>query len=269
MDHVTATAWFWTLFWLKAAPEPIHALRVPVAYCVDDQGYLAHLILEHHPRPVSDATKRPVLIEHPVNALDPCKRDLLDTIEQAFEWGFDSGGASGVVTWRLARDENHGDLVLGGDSLGGAAAATPQLTYDQLARRAWHPDWQPVVIMLAGMLDEPLPLLEALYAEKHRDLSHDRLALVIKCLVEVDEEKRTDTQSGLPKLATEFVGMALSLIRSGQAEITAVDTIWSALAVFEQVRDELISRLDDVDPSARRMAAEALANLEARLPPTE
>lgn len=52
-------------------------------------------------------------------------------------------------------------------------------------RKAWDPRWQEVIILLAGQLDDPLPLLNLL-ADKHKDdyLRH-RLALAAQCLPEV------------------------------------------------------------------------------------
>ena len=83
--------------------------------------------------------------------------------------------------------------------------------FEYLATKAWDPDWAQVVILLAGLLDDPWPLLEALYAGEHRDLSHDRLSLVIRCLAEIDADKRAT--GNIAKMATEVTEKVLHVLR--------------------------------------------------------
>jgi hypothetical protein len=45
---------------------------------------------------------------------------------------------------------------------------------DLVDGRAWLPAWQEVVVLLAGRLKDPLPLLELLADESKDDLFHHR-----------------------------------------------------------------------------------------------
>jgi predicted NACHT family NTPase len=54
-------------------------------------------------------------------------------------------------------------------------------------RKAWLPDWQEVIVLLAGNLKAPVPLLELLADEKKDDIFRHRLALATLCLPEIDE----------------------------------------------------------------------------------
>jgi hypothetical protein len=53
-------------------------------------------------------------------------------------------------------------------------------------RKAWLPAWQEVVALLAGSLDDPVPLLELLADEAKDDLFRHRLALAARCLPEIE-----------------------------------------------------------------------------------
>ena len=52
-------------------------------------------------------------------------------------------------------------------------------------RKAWDPAWQEVIILLAGRLQDPTPLLTLLADEKKDDLFRHRLALAGRCLPEI------------------------------------------------------------------------------------
>jgi hypothetical protein len=52
-------------------------------------------------------------------------------------------------------------------------------------RKAWSPHWQQVILLLAGQLDDPVPLLELLADEERDDIFRNRLALAAHCLGEV------------------------------------------------------------------------------------
>jgi hypothetical protein len=54
-----------------------------------------------------------------------------------------------------------------------------------LDRKAWLPNWQEVIVLLAGNLKDPVPLLELLADESKDDLFHHRLALAALCLPEI------------------------------------------------------------------------------------
>jgi predicted NACHT family NTPase len=52
-------------------------------------------------------------------------------------------------------------------------------------RKAWLPSWQEVIVLLAGNLDDPVPLLELLSDDKKDDIFRHRLALAALCLPEI------------------------------------------------------------------------------------
>jgi hypothetical protein len=52
-------------------------------------------------------------------------------------------------------------------------------------RKAWSPHWQQVILLLAGQLEDPVPLLELLADEERDDIFRNRLALAAHCLGEV------------------------------------------------------------------------------------
>ena len=57
-------------------------------------------------------------------------------------------------------------------------------------RKAWLPAWQETIVMLAGRLDDPRPLLEVLADDQRDDLHRHRLALAALGLAEVGSEIR-------------------------------------------------------------------------------
>jgi predicted NACHT family NTPase len=57
---------------------------------------------------------------------------------------------------------------------------------DFVDRMAWLPAWQGVIVLLAGNLNDPLPLLEMLADESKDDLFRHRLAVAALCLPEIE-----------------------------------------------------------------------------------
>ena len=55
---------------------------------------------------------------------------------------------------------------------------------DFVDRKSWLPRWQEVIVMLAGLIDDPTPLLELLADGNHDDLFRHRLALAARALPE-------------------------------------------------------------------------------------
>jgi hypothetical protein len=53
-------------------------------------------------------------------------------------------------------------------------------------RKAWLPEWQEVIVLLAGNLKDPVPLLELLTDEAKDDMFRHRLALAALCLPEIE-----------------------------------------------------------------------------------
>jgi hypothetical protein len=54
-------------------------------------------------------------------------------------------------------------------------------------RKAWLPSWQEVIVLLAGKVIDPVPLLEVLSDDETDDVCRHRLALAALCLPEIKE----------------------------------------------------------------------------------
>jgi predicted NACHT family NTPase len=74
------------------------------------------------------------------------------------------------------------DAVVPFDSAGRSVPAR-----DFVDRKAWLPSWQEVIVLLAGNLKDPVPLLELLSDDKKDDVFRHRLALAALCLPEIKE----------------------------------------------------------------------------------
>ena len=63
-------------------------------------------------------------------------------------------------------------------------------------RKAWRPAWQEVIVLLAGQLADPLPLLRLLADERRDDLFRHRLALAALCLTEIPADCPRSARGG-------------------------------------------------------------------------
>jgi len=79
-----------------------------------------------------------------------------------------------------------------------------QAIADIINQKAWLPNWQEVIILLAGQLDNPAPLLELLADEREDDYFRHRLALVTLCLPEIDPHRSQQHTSLVNQIATEL-----------------------------------------------------------------
>ncbi len=64
-----------------------------------------------------------------------------------------------------------------------------EIVRDIAERLWWLPEWREVIVLLAGRLDDPLPLLNALAKKRGDDIARRRLALAGLALGEVDPER--------------------------------------------------------------------------------
>ena len=64
-------------------------------------------------------------------------------------------------------------------------AGTPVSARQLVDSKAWDPRWHEVLILLAGQLEDPFPLLRLLADDKKDDLFNSRLALAALCLPEM------------------------------------------------------------------------------------
>ncbi len=65
-----------------------------------------------------------------------------------------------------------------------------QAVRDRVHRRAWLPAWQEVIVLLAGRLHDPAPLLDLLVDAATDDIFRHRLGLAALCLPELPERER-------------------------------------------------------------------------------
>jgi HEAT repeat protein len=68
-------------------------------------------------------------------------------------------------------------------------------------RKAWLPSWQEVIILLAGQLDDPEPLLHSLATGKD-DLFRHRLVLAVRCLPETSVKVRVRLTTVIDQITT-------------------------------------------------------------------
>jgi len=64
-------------------------------------------------------------------------------------------------------------------------AGTMVSAHQLVDSKAWDPRWHEVLILLAGQLEDPIPLLKLLAEDKRDDLFNSRLALAALCLPEM------------------------------------------------------------------------------------
>ena len=85
--------------------------------------------------------------------------------------------------------------------------------WEEVDRNAWLPEWHEVLILLAGILKEPVPLLELLTDElcpdnKPRDdVFRHRLALAACCLPELPAAPRQTYTTHVDRITTTTFGM--------------------------------------------------------------
>jgi hypothetical protein len=136
-----------------------------------------------------------------------------------------------------------------------------------LDRKAWRPAWQEVIVLLAGQLADPEPLLRLLADRRRDDLHRHRLALAAHCLAELPSGDQGS--SLVDEIADEVIRCWL-----GHRELEtdlAVPHLTRALAAVGQIwprwtgGGRWVSRLRAVcrhrSPRTREMASALLAGL--------
>jgi HEAT repeat protein len=84
---------------------------------------------------------------------------------------------------------------------------------DLVDRKSWRPGWQDVIVLLAGQLADPTPLLRLLAERGRDDLFRHRLALAALCLAEI--AAGNVDPSLVNKIATEVVDIWVRHRRAG------------------------------------------------------
>jgi HEAT repeat protein len=100
-------------------------------------------------------------------------------------------------------------------------------------RKAWLPTWQEVIILLAGRLDEPGPLLRLLADRRKDDLFRHRLALAARCLPEIPRDVRHRLTGLVDRITTAAFRFWWRLRRDGAAD--ALPSFPPVLALLVQV----------------------------------
>jgi predicted MPP superfamily phosphohydrolase len=151
------------------------------------------------------------------------------------------------------------------------------VTIHQLVdRKAWDLRWQEVIILLAGKLENPTPLLEMLSKPEPTttnphgdDIFRHRLGLAALCLPEINSERRTQ----LAELADEITTTAFSLWYHNHRMQTRVATpaaLSRALPALVQVNGQkngvpllewICQNLSSEDEYEQVTAVEALSSL--------
>jgi hypothetical protein len=165
-------------------------------------------------------------------------------------------------------------------------------------RKAWRPAWQEVLVLLAGQLEDPVPLLRLLANKERDDLFRHRLALAALCLTEVRAEaldrlvlgrittdvvtvlvahRRKEIEAAVAHLerALSALGQAnggpaaaaldrlLDMDRDehGPGSGTVVWALWDLGPAAAPALDRLLELTRDVDKSVRAGAARSLGKL--------
>jgi len=104
-----------------------------------------------------------------------------------------------------------------------------QAIADFVDKKAWLPAYQEVIILLAGLLHDPTPLLELLADEKKDDHFRHRLALAALCLPELrDVQWKEQISSQLLQVLQYFADR--------QARFSHLDAASSKIWVYEGMR---------------------------------
>jgi HEAT repeat protein len=103
-------------------------------------------------------------------------------------------------------------------------------------KKAWDPRWLEVIVLLAGQLDGPAPLLEMLSDEQKDDLFRHKLGLAAYCLPEISPAIRSQFSGTVNQITTS----TLQLWYGRQDETTGVagKELTRALPALAQVNGE-------------------------------
>jgi len=141
-----------------------------------------------------------------------------------------------------------------------------------IEKKSWDPRWQEALILLAGQLTEPLPLLTLLTEKRKDDVFRHRLALAVQSLGEM----RVELREAFSRLIDEVTESVLSLWLHHAARGTdfVVSHLTHALPVLAQLKGRvektpvlhwLRLRLHDVNPDVRAGVLEAFSRMGGSL----
>jgi HEAT repeat protein len=135
-------------------------------------------------------------------------------------------------------------------------------------RKAWDPRWQEVIMLLAGQLRDPAPLLTLLADEKKDDVFRYRLALAALCLPEIRLTIGNNQSALVDRITTATFSCWLRHERNGTD--AAVPHLTRVLSALGQVNGRmegtpllqwLCQRLHDANRDVRSGATKALGQI--------
>jgi len=142
-----------------------------------------------------------------------------------------------------------------------------------LDRKAWRPAWQEVIVLLAGQLADPVPLLLRLADGRRDDLFRHRLALAALCLTEIPADVRDPLV--VDGIATEIVTVWVKH-ECEETQAVVAHLLWALSAIGQASRQglgktrwgmRLLTLCRDTDRRVRRAAVHALGGLGAAAAP--
>ena len=123
---------------------------------------------------------------------------------------------------------------------------------DDVNRKSWDPYWENVMIMLAGLLDNPGPMLERLSndnlddrPENRNDIFHHRTILAALCLAEIKDEirNRPSIQDRIAEVTKIIVNGAMDDITQSEVQANAIPSHYRrALPAIATVNGNLEER---------------------------
>ena len=137
---------------------------------------------------------------------------------------------------------------------------------DFLDKKAWDPEWEPVLKSWVGNTDNPLPLFDCLMKEEHDDLARHRLGVAGRCVSEVRPEPKS--QSPYQRLARRFPREAFAVWKThGKRDTEQLVTgpLGMAWVETEVGQTKLLALLQGTS-SMREAAVRALVGLGVAMP---
>ena len=106
----------------------------------------------------------------------------------------------------------------------------------EIDQESWDPAWREVIVLLAGLLDDPIPLLMSLSDEASDDLFRPRLALAGRCLPEI-LARPSGTPDRVRKLADQISSLLIDLSFEHRTNGTlhAIPSVVAALPALADV----------------------------------
>jgi HEAT repeat protein len=187
------------------------------------------------------------------------------------------------------------------DGITTALGLTNEPVLEFLDKKAWDPEWEPVLKSWVGTAPSPFPFLQRLTNKDHDDLARHRLGTAGRCLFEVPAELRVNSQ--YQTLATQILTEAFTVwkaeaergteklietsLRGAWVEtevwqanlkellmhenealrIKAVEKLGEAgTTMMETVQQALATALSDEEQEVAAVAAEALGQLGTAIP---